>query len=102
MKHNYNIFSKQELVSFIQKHEKDFRYIVSPYDSILDQKMDAILKKIDKNLEHSTALNEEYNRTKDGFKYLVESKKKNDEWYELNKEYDRLEKIRFPEVVKDA
>ncbi len=98
MNHNYNIFTKQELVSFLQKHDKDFRYIDSPYDIIIDQKMDAVMKKIDENLERSKALSEEYKRTKDGIKYFVESKKKNDEWYRLNKEYDRLEKMRFPSV----
>lgn len=101
MKHNYNIFSKQELVSFLRKYEKNFRYITSPYDSILDQKLDVIMKKIDKNLEHSMAISEEYNKTKDGFKYLTESKKKNDEWYKLNKEYERLEKLRFPREVEN-
>jgi len=98
VKHNYDIFSKKELVSFLQKYENNFRLIDSPYSHILDQKLDTVLKKIDKNLEHSTAISEEYNRTKDGHKYLVESMKKNNEWDKLNKEYDRLEKMRFPSV----
>lgn len=97
-KHNYSIFSKQELVSFLQKYENNFRLIDSPYIYILDQQMDAVMKKIDKNLECSIAIREEYNKTKDGIKYLVESKKKNGEWDRLNKEYDRLEKMRFPGV----
>ena len=96
--HDYNIFTKQELVSFLQKHEKNFIYIDTPYDIIIDQKMDAVMKKIDKNLEHSKSLSEEFKKTKDGFKYLIESKKKNEEWDRLNKEYDRLEKLRFPSV----
>lgn len=97
--HNYNIFTKQELVSFLQKYEKSFLYYIdSPYNIILDQKMDAIMKKIDKNLEHSKALSEEFKKTNDGFKYLIESKKKNEEWDRLHKEYDRLEKMRFPSM----
>ena len=96
MSHNYSIFSKQELASFLQKHEKDFRYIDSPYDIIIGQKMDAVMKKIDENLKHSMALSEEYERTKDAVKYLTESKKKHEDWSRLDKEYDRLEKMRFP------
>ena len=102
MSHNYNIFSKQELVSFLQKNETNFRYIDSPYNIILDIKIDAVLKKIDRNLERSEALSKEYESTKDGIKYLIESKKKNEEWFRLNKEYERLEKLRFPREVENG
>lgn len=101
MIHNYNNFTKQELVSFLQKNERNFRFIDSPYTLLLEQKMDAVMKKIDKNLERSEALSKEYENTKDGFKYLIESKKKNEEWFRLNKEYDRLEKMRFPKEVEE-
>jgi len=97
-KHDYNIFTKQELVSFLQNYEKNFMYIDTPYDIIIEQKMDAVMKKIDKNLEHSELLIEEFKKTNDGFKYLIESKKKNEEWDRLHKEYDRLEKLRFPSM----
>ena len=73
---NYNVFSKQELVSFLQKNEKSFKYIDSPHDIILDEKMNAVMKKIDKNLEYSRVLSEEFKKTNDGIKYLTESKKK--------------------------
>jgi len=95
MSHNYNNFTKKELASFLQKHENNFRLIDSPYNHILDQKIDAVIKKIDENLERSKALSKEYESTKDGFKYIIEIKKNNEKWMQLNKEYDRLEKMRF-------
>lgn len=98
---NYNVFSKQELVSFLQKNEKSFKYIDSPYNIILDVKMDVVMKKMDENLERSEALSKEYKSTKDGIKYLIESKEKNEEWFRLNKEYNRLEKMRFPGEVEN-
>ena len=101
IKHNYNIFTKQELVSFIQKYEKNFMFFVTPYDVILDQKIDAVIKKIDKNSEHSKAISEEFKKTNDSLKYLIECKKTNEEWDRLNKEYDRLEKLRFPREVEN-
>jgi len=101
MSHNYNNFTKQELASFLQKNEKNFRYIDSPYNIILDKKMDAVMKKIDENLEHSKVLSGEYERTKDPVKYIIENKKNLKKWMQLNKEYDRLEKTRFPREVEN-
>lgn len=94
-KHDYSIFSKKELALFLQNNEDNFRYIISPYNIILSEQMDDILEKIDKNLEHGAALSEEYDKTNDAIKYLIESQKRNKEWERLNKEYDRLEKLRF-------
>jgi hypothetical protein len=96
-KHDYTIFTKQELTNFLQKYESNFMYIDSPYDIILSIQMDNVSKLLDENLKYGKQLNEEYERTKDGLTYLVASKKNNDEWQKLDKEYDRLSKLRFGE-----
>jgi hypothetical protein len=62
---------------------------------ILSVQMDNITKLIDKNLQNGKQNREHYEKTKDGIIYLVESKKNNDEWQKLDKEYDRLSKLRF-------
>ena len=95
VKHDYSIFTKDELASFIKKHENNFRYIESPFDIMIDGKMDDIMKKIDKNLDGAKKLRGEYEQTNDGLKYMIESKKNHEKWQRLDKEYDRLSKLRF-------
>lgn len=95
-KHDYNIFSKKELALFLQKNEDNFRYITSPYDIILDQQINDTLEKIDENIKYGKALIKEYDKTKDAVKCLTETRKNNAEWERLNKEYNRLEELRFP------
>ncbi len=95
-KHDYSIFSKKELALFLQNNEDNFRYITSPYDIILDQQINDTLEKIDENIKYGKALIEEYGKTNDAIKWLTETKKNNAEWERLHKEYDRLEKLRFP------
>lgn len=94
--HDYNIFFKKELALFLQKNEENFIYITSPYDIILGQQINDILEKIDENIKYGKALIEEYDKTNDVVKYLTETRKNNAEWERLHKEYDRLEKLRFP------
>jgi hypothetical protein len=96
----YNIFSKSDLVEFLEKHEKNYRFIDSPYNIMLDKKMNDVMKKLDINLERSKAANAAYEQSKGEIKYLVASKKLNSEWINLNKEYDRLSKLRFKEGLK--
>ena len=102
MKHNYNIFTKQELVNFMQQNESNYRYMTSPFDVIIEAKMDAISARIYDNLKASEDISAEYKRTKDGFKYMNELQKNVDEWGKLNEEYDRLEKLRFSKEVAYA
>lgn len=94
-KHDYSIFSKKELALFLQSHEDNFRYIISPYDIILGQQINDILEKIDENIKYGKTLIEEYDKTNDVVKCLTETQKNHAEWERLNKEYDRLEKLRF-------
>lgn len=101
MKHNYNIFTKQELVDFMSRHERSFMHIESPYGILLGIKMDDIMEKMERNSESSKKLSEKFDQTKslDDFKKIMEH---NDEYDRLMKEYDRLEKLRFPKEVAYA
>ena len=95
MKHNYNIFTKQELAGFLRDPEKDFFYTVSPFDILIERKMDNVMKEIRKNIECGGLLLDKFNQTKDieDFKPIMD---RNDEYSKLMKEYDRLGKLRFP------
>lgn len=95
MKHDYNIFTKAELVGFMQKHGNDFRYISKPYDVILTNRLDTIDEKINKNIEQSKKLTKQLdnNRTFENAILCSENHKK---WRTLQKERDKVEALLFP------
>lgn len=70
-------------------------YIDSPYDIMLDAQMNKVMRLIDENLEKGKKFSEEYEKTKDGLTYVTKCKKNNEEWQKLDKEYDRLSKLKF-------
>jgi hypothetical protein len=94
-KHNYNVFTKDELVKFMNNYENNFLYIDSPYDVIIGCRMDEVMKKMEQNSKAAAQYEEDYKRDKDGLKYMTAVMKHNKEYDKFRKEYDRLSKLRF-------
>lgn len=95
-RHNYNIFTKEELAKFLTQNENNFHYIDSPYDIMLGYKMDNAMKKMEKSTNDSQRLNERYCQGElDGLDYMIASMKHNEKYDKLSKEYDRLSDLRF-------
>jgi hypothetical protein len=95
-KHDYNIFTKDELVKFMKQNESNFRYIDTPYDIMLGYKMDETIKKMQKCSQDGKGLIERYQQGElDGIDYMIASMKHNDKYDKLSKEYDKLSGLRF-------
>lgn len=56
MKFDYNYFSKEELVSFLNKNDKNYMYIEKPHTLILKQREETINRKIGLLLEENKIL----------------------------------------------
>jgi hypothetical protein len=87
MKYDYSIFTKAELVEFLDEHGNDFKYSTKPYQIILDNKIEKLNKEIEKNINRSEELTANGNITK----YW----ENHQEYLKLNKEYDKLTKLRY-------
>lgn len=95
-KHDYSVFSKEELVKFLKQNENNFRYIDSPYDIMIGYKMDATMKKMEKCSEEGKSLIERYQKGElDGIDYMIATMNRNEKYNKLSKEYDRLSDLRF-------
>lgn len=95
-KHDYSIFTKDELVSFLKQNESNFRYIDSPYDIMLGYKMDEAMKRMEKSTKDSQKLGEMYRKGElDGIDYTVALMRHNENYNKLSKEYDTLSELRF-------
>lgn len=95
MKHNYNVFSKQELVAFLSKYEDNFLCLDNPFDMMLNVKLDELMRQIHSVNQESGELNTSFETMEDKLQYLSEIQKINSRWQKLDKEYDRLSKLRF-------
>lgn len=96
MKRKYDIFTKKELVQFLNQYEGMFRMIDSPFNIMIDKKMDAVMDKISQTNKKSRSLTEDSQGTI-SYDTLLEIRKNHEQWNKLNKEYDRLSKLRFGE-----
>ena len=94
MKSKYNIFTKEELVNFMEKNEKNFRFLISPYKTMLEVKMDDVMRKLDKNLAESKKLLSML-KEDNSYKTALKIKEGHEQWQKLDKEYDRLSELRF-------
>lgn len=94
MKSKYNIFTKEELVNFMEKNEKNFHFLISPYKTMLEVKMDDVMRKLDKNLAESKKLLSML-KEDNSYKTTLKIKENHEQWQKLDKEYDRLSELRF-------
>ena len=87
MKYDYGVFTKTELVEFLNEHGENFKYSTKPYQIMLDKKIEETNKKIEQNINKSEELTANGNITR----YW----ENHQEYVLLNKEYDKLTKLRF-------
>lgn len=93
---DYNQFTKAELVEFLNKHEDDFRYITKPYLIILEEKMDKVMKQIDKSINEGKILIERLeNEPENISKIHLDIWENNKKWNRLSKKYDELSKLAY-------
>ena len=95
MKNNYNIFTKKELAEFLGKYENNFRMIDTPFDIMVDKKMDSIMDEIDKVNKNGKQLTCEFETLTDRISSAIKIMENQEEWQRLNKEYEKLYKLRF-------
>lgn len=96
MKRKYEIFTKKELIQFLNKYEGMFHMKDSPFNIMIDKKMDVVMAKISQTNKKSRSLTEDSQGTI-SYDTLLEIRKNHEQWNKLNKEYDRLSKLRFGE-----
>lgn len=93
---DYNQFTKAELVSFLNEHEGDFKYITKPYLIILEEKMDKVMKQIDKSInEGETLLERLKNEPENTSEIYLAILKNNKEWNLLHEKYDKLSELTY-------
>lgn len=95
MKNNYNIFTKKELAEFLSKYENNFRMIDTPFDIMVDKKMDSIMDEIDKVNKNGKQLTCEFETLKDRISSAIKIMENSEKWQRLNKEYEKFHKLRF-------
>lgn len=99
-KRNYNIFTKAELVAFLNRYEENFMYCTSPFDIMAEIRMDSLLLEIDKVNQVGKRLIKEYEKTGNVENYLLAARKNSEKWEKLHEEYEQIEKIRFQELER--
>ncbi len=95
MKNKYDIFTKGQLVEFLNKYEGMFRMIDTPFDIMVGEKMNLIMDAIDKCNNRVQVLNENFKTSEDKIDCMIEITKNHEEWNKLNKEYEKLSVLRF-------
>ena len=98
MKNKYDIFTKGQLVEFLNKYEGMFRMIDTPFNIMVGEKMNFIMNAIDKSNNRAKVLNENFKTSEDKIACMIEITKNHEEWSKLNKEYDKLSDLRFGKI----
>lgn len=94
---DYNIFTKQELVNFLNKYDSYCWHIHNPFDIMIEDKMDAIMKRMDEINCSQHDLNIEFKSFDEKVKWISATEENNKQWKKLIMEYEWLSKLRFGE-----
>lgn len=86
MKKDYNLFTKKELVDFLNEHEGQFTCFQTPFMVLIQKKIDETLNEMNV-CNHAASLLDLDN--------IEEYIKINKRWEKLQKQFDSLEKIAY-------
>lgn len=101
-KRNYNIFTKAELVAFLNRYEENFMFCYSVFDTLADERINSLTREIDKINQTGKRLIKEYEKTGNVERYLLAARENSKKWEKLHAEYDRIEKLRFQELKRGS
>lgn len=95
MSFDYNIFTKAELVHFLQNNERNYKYLTPPYQVMLGDKMNKIMKEMERSTAIGDNLVEQLKDKPKDIEITAKYINNHREWQRLNKEYDRLSNMLF-------
>lgn len=95
MSFDYNVFTKAELVDFMKKNEKNYKYSTLPYQVMLENKMNKVMKEMEKSTAMGSCLVEQLKEKPKDIEITAKIITNHREWKKLNKEYDKLSDMLF-------
>lgn len=82
-------------MAFLSAHEGNFLYCAGPFEIMMEKKSDELLQKIDEVNQELGNLSADFSTFEEKLLYLKKMQSINARWEKLNKEFDRISKLRF-------
>lgn len=95
---DYNYFTKSELVSFLNKHSDDFKYINKPFEIMLGEKIEKAFKELEEMQGENDLLIKQLDiQESDKLNVSIQLMENHKKWKKLHEQIDKFSKVAYGE-----
>lgn len=97
VKRDYSIFTKKELVEYLNKYDTNMWSLHGMFENLIERKMNKIILEMEEQNKAGEQLIDKLDGNSEEIKWskMLEIKNNHENWDKLSKEYDKLSKFRF-------